>query len=75
MIGRVSSLDWVLSLGLAPLSYALTGPIAAAIGARPTLLWCGLISGGVLAAVFLLVPGVRHVALDEEATVATAEAA
>ena len=29
MIGRVSSLDWVLSLGLAPLSYALTGPIAA----------------------------------------------
>jgi len=75
MIGRVSSLDWVLSLGLAPLSYALTGPIAAAIGARLTLLWCGVISGGVLAVVFLLVPGVRHAALDEEAPVAAAEAA
>jgi MFS family permease len=75
MIGRVSSLDWVLSLGLAPLSYALTGPIAAAIGARPTLLCCGVISGAVLAVVFLLVPGVRHAALDEEAPVATAEAA
>ena len=34
MIGRVSSLDWVLSLGLAPLSYALTGPIADALGAQ-----------------------------------------
>jgi MFS family permease len=75
MIGRVSSLDWVLSLGLAPLSYALTGPIAAAIGARPTLLCCGVISGGVLAVVFLLVPGVRHAALDEEAPIAAAEAA
>jgi MFS family permease len=75
MIGRVSSLDWALSFGLAPLSYALTGPIAAAIGARYTLLWCGVIGGGVLAGVFLLVPGVRHVALDDEAPVATAEAA
>jgi hypothetical protein len=34
-----------------------------------------VISGGVLAVVFLLVPGVRHAALDEEAPVATAEAA
>ena len=32
MIGRVSSLDWVLSLGLTPLSYALTGPIADVLG-------------------------------------------
>ena len=48
MIGRVSSLDWVLSLGLAPLSYALTGPIADAFGARSTLLWCGVVGGVVL---------------------------
>ena len=37
MIGRVSSLDWVLSLGLTPLSYALTGPAADLLGARATL--------------------------------------
>ena len=49
MIGRVSSLDWVLSLGLAPLSFALTGPIAGAFGARSTLLWCGVVGGVVLA--------------------------
>ena len=48
MIGRVSSLDWVLSLGLAPLSYALTGPIADELGARPTLLGCGGLGGIVL---------------------------
>jgi len=58
MIGRVSSLDWVLSLGLAPVSYALTGPIANALGARTTLLDAGLVSGAVLLLV-LFVPSVR----------------
>jgi MFS family permease len=74
MIGRVSSLDWVLSLGLAPVSYALTGPIADALGARSTMLWCGLVGGVVLVVVFLLVPGVRDVAAHEEEP-ATAAAA
>jgi MFS family permease len=74
MIGRVSSLDWVLSLGLAPVSYALTGPIADELGARATLLWCGLIGGVVLVVVFLLVPGVRVVGAHEEEP-ATAAAA
>ena len=59
MIGRVSSLDWVLSLALAPLSYALTGPIADVLGARATLLRAGLVSGAVMLLVLLLVPGVR----------------
>jgi DHA3 family tetracycline resistance protein-like MFS transporter len=59
MIGRVSSLDWVLSLGLAPLSYALTGPIADLLGARATLLRAGLVSGGVMLLVLFLVPGIR----------------
>jgi DHA3 family tetracycline resistance protein-like MFS transporter len=74
MIGRVSSLDWVLTLGLAPVSYALTGPIADALGARPTLLWCGVVGGVVMVVVFLLVPGVRDVGAHEEEP-ATAEAA
>src|SRR5204862_6840516 len=59
MIGRVSSLDWVLSLGLAPLSYALTGPIADLLGARATVLRAGLVGGAVMLLVLLLVPGVR----------------
>jgi MFS family permease len=72
MIGRVSSLDWALSLGLAPLSYALTGPIANLLGARQTLLWAGLVSGAVLVVVLLVVPGVREVGVREEEQAAAA---
>jgi len=61
MIGRVSSLDWVLSLGLAPVSYALTGPIANLLGARMTLLGAGIVSCAVLLIVLLVVPSVREV--------------
>ena len=75
MIGRISSLDWVLSLGLAPLSYALTGPIADEFGARTTLLWAGVVGGVVLVLVFLCVPGVRDVGASEEEEAATAAAA
>jgi MFS family permease len=65
MIGRVSSLDWVLSLGLAPVSYALTGPIANVLGARTTLLDAGIVSGAVLLLVLLVAPGVRGVGSPE----------
>ena len=34
LLGRVSSLDWLISIGLLPLSFALTGPVSGAIGAR-----------------------------------------
>jgi DHA3 family tetracycline resistance protein-like MFS transporter len=43
LLGRVSSLDWLISIGLLPLSYALTGPISAALGARTTLIWAGVL--------------------------------
>jgi DHA3 family tetracycline resistance protein-like MFS transporter len=33
----VSSLDWLISIGLLPLSFALTGPVSGAIGAQTTL--------------------------------------
>jgi len=65
MIGRVSSLDWVLSLGLTPVSYALTGPIANLMGARATLLRAGIVSGVVLLVVLLVVPSVRHAGEQE----------
>jgi MFS family permease len=43
LLGRVSSLDWLISIGLLPLSYALTGPISAALGVRTTLIWAGVL--------------------------------
>jgi MFS family permease len=58
LLGRVSSLDWLISIGLLPLSFALTGPVTAAIGAQATLIGAGLI-GGVVTFGALLLPGMR----------------
>ena len=41
MLGRVSSLDWLISIGLLPISFAVTGPVAAAIGAQTALVAAG----------------------------------
>jgi MFS family permease len=74
MLGRVSSLDWFISIGLMPLSYALTGPIAAVLGVRATLVVAGLL-GGAITLTFLFLPGMREVeglpgsALDHDAPV------
>jgi MFS family permease len=57
MLGRVSSLDWFVSIGLTPVSFALTGPIAEALGARTTLAGAGVL--GLLTIGFLFIPGVR----------------
>jgi DHA3 family tetracycline resistance protein-like MFS transporter len=51
LLGRVSSLDWLISIGLLPLSYALTGPISTGLGARTTL-----IGAGVLGAIVTFAP-------------------
>jgi MFS family permease len=60
MLGRVSSLDWLISIGLLPLSFALTAPVAAALGARTTLVGAAALGGAVtLGALFL--PGMRDV--------------
>jgi MFS family permease len=59
LLGRVSSLDWLISIGLLPLSYALTGPISAALGARQTLIWAGVL-GAVVTFVPLLSRRVRR---------------
>jgi hypothetical protein len=60
MLGRVSSLDWLISIGLLPLSFALTGPVSAAVGVRETLVLAGAL-GAVVTLAGLLVPGVRAV--------------
>jgi DHA3 family tetracycline resistance protein-like MFS transporter len=58
LLGRVSSLDWLVSIGLVPLSFAFTGPIAGIIGPETTLIVGGIV--GSLAMISLLFfPGVR----------------
>jgi DHA3 family tetracycline resistance protein-like MFS transporter len=60
MLGRVSSLDWLISIGLLPLSFALTGPVSGLVGAQATLVIAGL-AGAVVTLGGLLVPGVRAI--------------
>jgi predicted outer membrane lipoprotein len=58
LLGRVSSLDWLVSVGLVPISFALTGPVAGAIGAEWTMVAAGTL-GAVLMSALLFAPGVR----------------
>ncbi|MEA2363476.1 MAG: hypothetical protein QOD71_2621 [Thermoleophilaceae bacterium] len=58
LLGRVSSFDWFVSIGLTPVSFAITGPVAALIGARETLALAGAL--GAMTFVFLFIPGVRN---------------
>jgi hypothetical protein len=59
LLGRVASLDTVVSFSLVPLSMALTGPIAAAAGARPTMLVAGAVSVCWVVGLFLSRPSLR----------------
>jgi len=58
LLGRVSSLDWLISIGLVPLSFALTGPAAALFGERTTLVGAGVLGALATMAAFFL-PGMR----------------
>ena len=60
LLGRVSSLDWFISIGLVPLSFALTGPVAQVLGARTTLVGAGLV-GAAITLAFLFLPGMRSI--------------
>ncbi len=65
LLGRVASFDSFVSSGLVPLSFAITGPIADALGPRTTLRWAGVFSGGILLGFLVLLTGlgvtrVRH---------------
>jgi MFS family permease len=57
--GRVSSIDFLGSYWMIPISMALTGPLAALVGPRAVLVGAGL--GGAIAVLLtLVVPGVRR---------------
>lgn len=58
LLGRVFSLDWMISTMGVPLSFAITGPTAEAIGHDATLIWAGAI-GGTLTLAFMFVSGAR----------------
>jgi MFS family permease len=58
LLGRVSSLDWLVSTGLVPVSFALTGPAAEAFGPDRTMVGAALL-GAVFMGMLLFVPGVR----------------
>jgi DHA3 family tetracycline resistance protein-like MFS transporter len=59
MRGRVASMDWLVSVGLTPVSFALTGPVGAAAGAGPTMVVCGLVAGGFTIGLLYVLPGLR----------------
>jgi DHA3 family tetracycline resistance protein-like MFS transporter len=59
LLGRVTSLDWFVSTSLVPVSFALTGPVAAWLGAKETLVGAGL-AAGVATLAFLFLPGMRE---------------
>ena len=59
LLGRVSSLDWFVSLGLIPVSFALTGPIAELAGAQATLIGAGVLGAAGMIGLFVAVPAVR----------------
>jgi MFS family permease len=60
LMGRVSSLDWLVSISLTPLSFALAGPLALTFGTEATLAGAGCL-GGLLVLAFLFLPGVRAI--------------
>jgi len=65
MLGRVSSLDWLISIGLLPVSFALTAPVAAAVGVRATLIGAAVVGATVtIGALFL--PGMRDLERSDE---------
>lgn len=59
LLGRVTSLDWLVSTAGVPLSFAVVGPAADAFGADATLIVAGVVGAAVTFA-FLFYPGARQ---------------
>ena len=62
LLGRVSSLDWLVSIGLLPFSFALTAPVSAP-SASSTLMGAGVL-GGLVTFGAMFIPGVRDLDRD-----------
>jgi MFS family permease len=59
LLGRVSSLDWLISIAGVPASFAIVGPAAAAFGVDTTLIVAGL-AGAAVTVAFMFYPGARE---------------
>jgi MFS family permease len=66
VLGRVSSLDWMLSVSMIPIAVAIAGPAAEAVGLSTVI-----VTGGLAAAAITIIgwlrPGVRDPELDTDA--------
>jgi hypothetical protein len=71
-LSRISSFDWLGSVALNPIGYALIGPIAAAFGTSQTLLVAAILNVTVCLSV-VLVPSVRSVGMRAPVAVAAAD--
>jgi len=60
LLGRVTSLDWLVSTALIPASFALSAPLGSALGEEQTLFGAGIL-GAAAFTLILLVPGVREI--------------
>jgi Na+/melibiose symporter-like transporter len=58
LLGRVSSLDWMITILGAPVSFLVVGPLAAAFGADAVLIVAGVLGAGATI-VFMFAPGAR----------------
>ncbi|MFC7490855.1 MULTISPECIES: MFS transporter [unclassified Knoellia] len=70
LIGRVSSLDFFVSISLMPVSMAMAGPVSEAIGIRTTFLIAGIVPGiiAVIAILWARLPEdeIAHPLRDED---------
>ena len=71
-LSRISSFDWLGSMALNPIGYALIGPIAAVIGTSETLAIAAVLNLVVIVGAIVLVPSVRGIRMDAPAAVAAA---
>ena len=72
-LSRISSFDWLGSVALNPIGYALIGPLAVAIGTPETLVIAAVLIVAVLVMVVLL-PSVRAIGMNAAPAVAEAVA-
>jgi predicted outer membrane lipoprotein len=56
LLGRVTSLDWMITIAGAPVSFAVVGPLAGLIGVDTTLIVSG-IAGGLITLACMFIPG------------------
>jgi hypothetical protein len=69
-LSRVSSYDWMGSMVLRPIGFAMVGPIAAAVGVETTLIGAASVTG-IAQVATLLSPRIRDFAGDPHGTVNT----